>query len=60
MGEDVINVLVFGVFMFGFGSDLWLRKGDIYYFFNEEMWLINVNKVGLSYSLLLVDNICFI
>nr|7KB3_A Chain A, Sensor histidine kinase [Vibrio cholerae O1 biovar El Tor str. N16961]7KB3_B Chain B, Sensor histidine kinase [Vibrio cholerae O1 biovar El Tor str. N16961]7KB3_C Chain C, Sensor histidine kinase [Vibrio cholerae O1 biovar El Tor str. N16961]7KB3_D Chain D, Sensor histidine kinase [Vibrio cholerae O1 biovar El Tor str. N16961] len=60
MGEDAINALVSGASMFGSGSDLWLRKGDIYYLFNEETWLTNANKAGLSYSLLSADNTCFI
>lgn len=60
MSEDAINALVSGASMFGSGSDLWLRKGDIYYLFNEETWLTNANKAGLSYSLLSADNTCFI
>ncbi|MGL6027913.1 MAG: DUF3404 domain-containing protein, partial [Vibrio sp.] len=60
MSEDSINALISGASMFGVGDQLWLRKGDIYYLFNEETWLSNTNKAGLSYSLISAENTCFI
>ncbi|EPS3423178.1 sensor histidine kinase VxrA [Vibrio fluvialis] len=60
MNEDTMTALIAGAVMFGDDTELWLRKGDEYYVFDEETWNRNASKAGLSYSIATSESTCFV
>ncbi len=60
MDGDSITALISGAMMFAEGNDLWLRKGDEYYIFNQETWGNNAAEAGLTYSVAAIDSTCFV
>ncbi|WP_338116510.1 sensor histidine kinase VxrA [Vibrio aestuarianus] len=60
MNEETITALIAGSTMFVENKDLWLRKGDEYYIFDEDIWLDNASKAGLSYAMSSQSSTCFV
>ncbi|WGY44989.1 sensor histidine kinase VxrA [Vibrio sp. ABG19] len=60
MSEDTISALIAGAVMFGDDGELWLRKGDEYYVFDDDTWNENADKAGLSFSIASPANTCFV
>lgn len=60
MNEETITALIAGSTMFVENKDLWLRKGDEYFIFDEDIWLDNASKAGLSYAMSSQSSTCFV
>jgi len=60
MSEDSITALISGATMFAEGDELWLRKGDEYYIFDQSSWNTNATEAGLTYSIAKSDDTCFV
>ncbi|WP_261896352.1 sensor histidine kinase VxrA [Vibrio porteresiae] len=60
MNTESIEALLSGALMFSEQNELWLRKGDKYYVFNEDIWNHNASRAGLAYSVVGSNSACFV
>ncbi|MBF9002630.1 sensor histidine kinase VxrA [Vibrio nitrifigilis] len=60
MNGESLKALNSGSLMFSEQNELWLRKNDQYYVFNEATWNHNASKAGLSYKVVGSDSACFV
>ncbi|GAA5646884.1 MULTISPECIES: sensor histidine kinase VxrA [Vibrio] len=60
MDEDAITALISGASMFMERGEFWLRQGDRYYIFPEDVWKANISQAGLSFSLSNQSTSCFV
>ncbi|EKO3660180.1 DUF3404 domain-containing protein [Vibrio metschnikovii] len=60
MNEEAMNALIAGAIMFGDKDELWLRKGDEYYLFDDSIWQLNASQAGLAFSFVESDSTCFV
>lgn len=60
MDEPTVTSLIRGSSMFVENSELWLRRGDIYYLFESKVWRENAKQAGLNYQLASQTNTCFV
>ncbi|MDG4870675.1 DUF3404 domain-containing protein, partial [Guyparkeria sp. 1SP6A2] len=44
MNEEAMNALIAGAIMFCDKDELWLRKGDEYYLFDDSFWQLNASQ----------------
>jgi signal transduction histidine kinase len=60
MDEESLTALLSGATMFSELNELWLRKGDSYYIFPENIWTVNAAESGLVYTLSMQSSTCFV
>lgn len=60
MNYDAILALIAGERMFVEGGELWLKKGEKYYVFPEEVWQENAIAAELKYTFVDKDVYCFV
>lgn len=60
MNEETILSLIAGASMFLEQDELWLRKNDNYLVFPSNIWMQNVDKAGLQFTLRNSSDSCFV
>ena len=60
MNSEAITALLAGASMFVELDELWLKRGDRYYLYQEPVWTENAQLAGLSYRLSDDDKSCFV
>ncbi|WP_117234051.1 sensor histidine kinase VxrA [Vibrio maerlii] len=60
MTPSEVDALISAASMFVQGDDLWLRRGDSYYIFDQETWLPLVDKNELQYNITSGSGTCFV
>ncbi|MGF1754685.1 sensor histidine kinase [Vibrio makurazakiensis] len=60
MDEEAITALISGASMFVEQDKMWLRRGDQYYLYDDEVWKTNAEIAGLSYMLSTNTKSCFV
>ena len=60
MDNEAITALISGASMFVEQDELWLRRGDKYYLYNDSILKNNAEVAGLTYTLSSQGSTCFV